>query len=119
MDQLHGAATSILETVGLNVHHPVIRPQTGGCRRHPGQGLAGPPPAAHGGRPLGTAQRPVVIHNRLGQPTMPLGPHHVYFGLGSDLIYARDAETGERRLSQLVDVGRAASCVTPWTRSTS
>jgi trimethylamine--corrinoid protein Co-methyltransferase len=39
---------------------------------------------------------------------MPLGPRQIYFGTGSDLINTIDAETLERRVSLLRDVGQAA-----------
>jgi trimethylamine--corrinoid protein Co-methyltransferase len=57
---------------------------------------------------IGTAKKDVVVHNRLGDPVMPLGPHQIYFGTGSDLIYTYDAETGEHRESILDDVARSA-----------
>jgi len=57
---------------------------------------------------LSTAKRNVVVHNRLGEPVMPLGPHQIYFGTGSDLVYTRDVETAERRTSVLEDAARAA-----------
>ncbi|NIU63490.1 MAG: trimethylamine methyltransferase, partial [Pseudomonas stutzeri] len=59
---------------------------------------------------LSTAKRQehVVVHNRLGEPVMPLGPHQIYFGTGSDLISTLDADTLEHRDSLLNDVGRAA-----------
>jgi trimethylamine--corrinoid protein Co-methyltransferase len=57
---------------------------------------------------LSTARKDVVVHNRLGEPVMPLGPHQIYFGTGSDLIYTYDVDSGEHRKSLLDDVARSA-----------
>jgi trimethylamine--corrinoid protein Co-methyltransferase len=57
---------------------------------------------------LDSAKRDVVIYDRLAQPVMPLGPHQIYFGTGSDLVYTRDLDDRQRRKSFLADVGRAA-----------
>ena len=108
MGQLHKAATTILETTGLNVHHPEMR------RRLADAGAKlGSAPRVHLSpvmveRALASAKRHVIIHDRLGEPVMPLGAHQVYFGTGSDLVYTRDIDTGERRPSVLEDVARAA-----------
>ncbi len=108
MGQLHKAATTILETTGLNVHHPEMRRRLADAGAKLGAG-----PRVHLSpvmveRALASAKRHVIIHDRLGKPVMPLGAHQVYFGTGSDLVYTRDIDTGERRPSVLEDVARAA-----------
>jgi trimethylamine---corrinoid protein Co-methyltransferase len=108
MDELHDAATAILETTGLNVHHPAIRRKLTQAGATTENDLLVRIPRPMVQQALDTAKRNIVIHNRLGQPVMPLGPHQIYFGLGSDLIYTRDVETGQRRLSKLDDVAQAA-----------
>jgi len=108
MEQLHDAAMIILETTGLNVHHPEMRRKlmdAGGTR---GEGPRVHIPAGMVQNALRTAKRDIVIYNRVGEPVMRLGPHQIYFGTGSDLLYTRDVETTERRPSQLEDVARAA-----------
>jgi trimethylamine--corrinoid protein Co-methyltransferase len=108
INEIHYAATSILARTGLNVHH-------GGMRRRLSDAGAG---VGEGPRvfissqmvedALRSAPRKVVIHDRLGEPVMPLGSHDIYFGTGSDLVNTRDLETGERRPSVLADVEQAA-----------
>ena len=108
MKQLHHAATGVLETTGLNVHHPEMWRMLADA----GAKLGEPPrvyiPEEMVERALSTAKRDIVVHNRLGEPAMPLGPHQIYFGTGSDLVYTRDVETTERQPSVLEDVARAA-----------
>ena len=111
LNLLHDAATEILETVGINVHHAPMRDrlvQSGawlgdGCR------VFLPRPLVE--KALDTAKKDVVIHDRLGHPVMPLGSHQTYFGTGSDLIYTLDLVTGERRHSRLEDVSNSARLV--------
>jgi len=59
-------------------------------------------------RAIETAQKDIVIYNRLGRPVMTLGANQIYFGTGSDLIYTYDVENGEHRDSLLEDVARSA-----------
>jgi len=108
IEQLHDAATVILETTGLNVHHPEMRRRLADAGARLGEGPHVYLSAGMVERALSTAKRDVVVNNRLGEPVMPLGPHHIYFGTGSDLVYTRDVETAERRTSVLEDVVRAA-----------
>ncbi len=108
IEQLHDAATTILETTGLNVHHSEMRRKLADAGARLGEGPRVYLPAGMVDGALSTAKRDVVVHNRLGEPVMPLGPHQIYFGTGSDLVYTRDVETAERRTSVLEDVARAA-----------
>jgi trimethylamine--corrinoid protein Co-methyltransferase len=108
MERLHHAATAILERTGLNIHHPETRRRLvdAGARRSDGGRVFIPPDMVE--QALEAACKEVVVHNRLGEPVMPLDPHQIYFGTGSDLVYTRDPETGERRKSVLADVARSA-----------
>jgi len=108
IEQLHNAATNILEETGLNVHHPGVRRKLADAGARLGDGPRVYVPAGMVERALETARKDVVVHDRLGEPVMPLGPHQIYFGTGSDLVNTRDAETGERRKSVLDDVARSA-----------
>lgn len=103
-EELHKAATTILYTVGLNVHHPGMRQRLAeaGARLGDERRVYLPPTLVD--QALKSARRDVVIYDRLRRPSMALGPHQIYFGTGSDLIYTWDLETGERRLSRLDDV---------------
>lgn len=108
LQQLHQDALDILQQVGVNVHHPQMRDllrQAGGTvsgdqRVQITENMVS--------QALETVQKEVIIHNRLGDPVMPLGPHQIYFGTGSDLIYTHNSQTGKRRKSLLEDAGRAA-----------
>lgn len=108
IDRLHEAAVKILEETGLNVHHSEIR----GKLEDAGATLSGETRVTISAdlvtRALDTAEKDVVIYDRLGEPAMALGANQIYFGTGSDLIYTIDPETGERRQSVLEDVGRSA-----------
>ena len=108
IEQLHEATTAILEKTGLNVHHPQMQHKLADSGAKLGEGPRVYIPAGLVEQALGTARRDVLIYNRLGEPVMPLGPHQIYFGTGSDLVYTRDVETMERRASELEDVARAA-----------
>ena len=108
LERLHVAAVCILSDTGLNVHHPELRSRLGQA----GATLAG----GHRvyltsdmvSEALRTAKKSIVIHDRSGKAVMPLGPHQIYFGTGSDLVYSRDVNTAERRRSRLADTGQAA-----------
>ncbi|MGD8996640.1 MAG: trimethylamine methyltransferase family protein [Anaerolineae bacterium] len=108
IEQLHNAATAILAETGLNVHHPEMRSRLrdAGARLGDEARVYLTPEMVQ--EALGTVKRDVVVHNRLGEPVMPLGPRQIYFGTGSDLIYTYDAETAEHRKSRLDDVARSA-----------
>ena len=108
MERMHQAAIHILETTGLNVHHPEMRRQLAAAGARLGDGVRTYLPAEMVEQALQTAKRQVTIHDRSGEAAMTLGPHQIYFGTGSDLVYTLDLETGERRPSVLADVGRAA-----------
>jgi trimethylamine--corrinoid protein Co-methyltransferase len=108
IEELHQAALRILDEIGLNVHHPRLRERLkqAGARSQnssrvtlPGEMIADA---------LETVQQQVVIHNRLGNGVMPLGPQQIYFGTGSDLLYTYDSGAGKQRKSTLMDVARAA-----------
>lgn len=106
--QLHNAATTILGTTGLNVHHPEMRRKLADAGARLGQGPRVYIPADLVEQALDAAKKEIVVYNRLGEAVMPLGPHDIYFGTGSDLVYTRDVETTERRKSVLEDVARSA-----------
>jgi len=108
IEQLHNAAATILETTGLNVHHPEMRRRLADTGAKLGESPRVYLPPEMVEQALSTAKHDVVIYSRLGEPVMPLGPYQIYFGTGSDLINTRDTQTAERRDSLLEDVGRSA-----------
>jgi trimethylamine--corrinoid protein Co-methyltransferase len=108
IEQLHDSATAILEDIGLNVHHPGMRARLGDAGASLGAEARVTLTPDMVEEALDTVKQEVLVHNRLGEPVMPLGPHQIYFGTGSDLIYTHDADTGEHRKSVLDDVARSA-----------
>jgi len=108
IEQLHNVAATILETTGLNVHHPEMRRRLADAGAKLGESPRVYLPPEMVEQALNTAKHDVVIYNRLDEPVMPLGPYQSYFGTGSDLINTRDIQTAERRESLLEDVGRSA-----------
>ncbi len=57
---------------------------------------------------LAAAPSRIPLYDRLGRLVMPLEAGKVFFGTGSDCIYTVDIESGERRKTVVVDVGRFA-----------
>ncbi len=55
-------------------------------------------------RALSSAPGNVTIADREGGPAMELGGRRVYFGTGSDCVYTRDLESGERRKARRADI---------------
>lgn len=53
---------------------------------------------------LASAPSRIMMHNRLGELTMPLELGKVFFGTGSDTIFTHDINTGERRQTTAQDV---------------
>ncbi len=53
---------------------------------------------------IASAPSRILMHNRLGELTMPLEAGKVFFGPGSDCIFTIDVETGERRKATAEDV---------------
>ena len=108
IEQLHNVSATILETTGLNVHHPEMRRRLADAGAKLGESPRVYLPPEMVEQALNTAKHDIVVHNRLGEPVMPLGPYQIYFGTGSDLPNTRDTQTAERRDSLLEDVGRSA-----------
>jgi trimethylamine--corrinoid protein Co-methyltransferase len=108
IEVLHNAATKILKRTGLNVHHKGLRQQLEAAGAKMGGGKRVLIPADMVDEAIQTAQKNIVVHDRLGNPVIPFGPHKIYFGTGSDLIYTLDIDSQERRKSVVSDVERSA-----------
>jgi len=106
--QLHKESLKILAEIGLNVHHQEMRDllKQSGAKIGPGNRVYITEKLVS--QALETAPKDIVIYNRQGQATMPLGPHQSYFGTGSDLLFTYNSETGQQRKSILEDVARSA-----------
>ena len=74
IEQLHNAATKILEETGLNVHHLEMRRKLGDAGAKLGEDPRVYIPAEMVEQSLSTAKRQeeIVVHNRLGEPVMPV-----------------------------------------------
>ncbi|OQY22236.1 MAG: hypothetical protein B6I34_06175 [Anaerolineaceae bacterium 4572_32.1] len=57
---------------------------------------------------IASAPARILMHNRLGELTMPLEAGKVFFGSGSDCIFTLDVENGERRKATAEDIRRIA-----------
>jgi trimethylamine--corrinoid protein Co-methyltransferase len=57
---------------------------------------------------IASAPSRILMHNRLGELTMPLEEGKVFFGPGSDCIFTLDVESGERRKATAEDIRRIA-----------
>lgn len=108
IEQLHQAAITILQKVGLNVHHDPLRAKLhkAGAKLEPDPRVFLPEQMVE--QALESVPKKVTLHNRLGEAVMPMNPQQIYFGTGSDLIYTHDSKSGTQRISTLQDVGRSA-----------
>jgi len=104
IDRIHAATLDLLETVGINIHHPGARDMMAqaGCTVRedgtvfiPGQLVADA---------IQSAPSSVIIYNRLGEKALQLEDRRIHFGLGTDLAKIYDLETGRLRDSTLQDV---------------
>jgi trimethylamine--corrinoid protein Co-methyltransferase len=106
---IYDAALEIAETVGMRVHQKEALE----LLRAAGAEVVGDDlvklPRRLVERARSTAPSVVPVFDRNGEPAMRLGGRRSYFGTGSDLMNIYDLETGERRLSGLDDVTRAAN----------
>ena len=57
---------------------------------------------------VSSAPSNIPVYNREGEHVMDLGGRRTYYGTGSDLIYAVDPDTNDRKMATLNDVKRAA-----------
>lgn len=104
---VHLASLDILERTGIVMKHEAARDLLleGGAWESNGR-IKIPEHVVMGA--VGTAPSRILMHNRLGQLTMPLEEGKVFFGPGSDCPFTVDLESGVRRPSQVKDVQRFA-----------
>jgi trimethylamine--corrinoid protein Co-methyltransferase len=108
LDEIHLASLEILRRTGVRVYdtEAVTLLREGGCTVTDDNLVRFP--AAVIENALLYAPSRVVLCSRTGQPRLYLEGHRTYFGTGSDLPNTRDLESGERRLSLLLDVENTA-----------
>ena len=107
-EKIFHAALNVLEDVGMQLYHegalalmekagcPVDEKHTVKISREQVQ------------KAIASAPENIPVYNREGQHVMDLGGRRAYFGTGSDLMYAFDADKGERHLTGLADIERSA-----------
>lgn len=103
-EAIHAASCRLLETVGVETHHERARAI-----------LAAAGASVDGTRvrvprrlvdwALGVVPKSFILHNRSGEPAMPVEGTNVFFGNGSETPYILDHRTGECRHGTLADVG--------------
>lgn len=105
---LHAASLEILERTGVRFFEPeaVELARRAGAPVSEGNRVRFPARLVE--RALESAPRRVVLHDREGNPVMPLEGARTYFGPGSDCLNIVDHRTGERRRARLEDVREAA-----------
>jgi len=108
-EAIHEAALTILAEVGMKIMHPVAldRLRSAGCSLKTENMVKIPSDLVL--QAIDSAPSNIDIFDRLGNHVMDLGGRRSYFGTGSDLIYAYEAETGKRHQCVLEDIGRAAT----------
>ena len=107
-ERIHQAVLEILEKIGMQILHDeaLTLLQKAGCRVAEDNIVKIPENLVQGA--IRAAPRNIPIHDREGSHVMDIGGRRSYFGTGSDLLYALDAETMKRRHCILDDVSRAA-----------
>lgn len=108
LDEIHLATLEILRRTGVRVHEAESLDllAAAGCTITDGNLVRFQPSLLEDA--LTTAPSRVVMCGRDSAPRMYLESHRTYFGTGSDLPNTRDLDSGERRLSRLDDVEKAA-----------
>jgi len=107
-DKIYHAALQVLEEVGMQLFHEeaLALLEKAGCIVDGKQTVKIPRGQVQ--QAIASAPENIPVYNREGEHVMDLGGRRAYFGTGSDLMYAFDAERGERHLTGLADVKRAA-----------
>ncbi|KUO48992.1 MAG: hypothetical protein APF76_10190 [Desulfitibacter sp. BRH_c19] len=105
--EIHMATMEVLERVGVKVSHEKAKEML----RQAGAYVKGDLvkiPAVMVESALRTAPKRVVLCNRSGERKLFLEKNNTYYGLGSDLPWTIDINTGERRSSTKQDVINAS-----------
>ncbi|NWG02016.1 MAG: trimethylamine methyltransferase family protein [Syntrophaceae bacterium] len=106
--EIHLATLEVLEKVGVRIldEEGIQLLKEAGCQVKNENVLQIPRGLVE--ESIHSAPSSIQIYNRKGNEVMQLGGDHVYFGLGTDLIYTYDLKTGSLRRSCLQDVVNAA-----------
>ena len=103
-ERLHQASLQILERIGVRLFEPEAMEliKKAGARVDEGNRVRIPARLVE--QALSSVPRRVVLHNRNGDPVMPLEGSRTFFGTGSDCLNIVDHRTGQRRPAVLPDV---------------
>lgn len=103
-ERLHQASLQILERIGARLFEPeaIELIKKAGARVDDGNRVRIPARLVE--QALSSVPRRVVLHNRNGDPVMPLEGSRTFFGTGSDCLNIVDHRTGQRRPAVLPDV---------------
>ncbi len=103
-ERLHQASLQILERIGVRLFEPeaIELIKKAGARVDEGNRVRIPARLVE--QALSSVPRCVVLHNRNGDPVMPLEGSRTFFGTGSDCLNIVDHRTGQRRPAVLPDV---------------
>jgi len=110
-EKLYEACLTILERTGVQIYEQdaIDLLRKTGVTRIDGNRVRIPPKLIESART--TAPEQVTLHNRYGDPVMPVGGRTSYFGTGSDCLNIIDHRTGERRRSVLKDIDEGVTLV--------
>jgi len=107
-EKIHRAVLQILSEIGVKIfqNEAVSLLKDAGCSASDDRMVKIPGKLVE--QALASAPNNILIYDREGRQAMDLGGHRSYYGTGSDLIYALDSKSIQRRRSVLEDVIRAA-----------
>jgi len=107
-EKIHRAVLQILSEIGVKIfqNEAVSLLKDAGCSASDDRMVKIPGKLVE--QALASAPNNILIYDRQGRQAMDLGGHRSYYGTGSDLIYALDSKSIQRRRSVLEDVIRAA-----------
>ncbi len=109
--KLYEACLTILERTGVQLHDQdaIDLLKSAGVTNIDGNRVRIPPKLVESAR--STAPSQVTLHNRYGEPVMPVGGRRSFFGTGSDCLHIIDHRTNQRRAAVLKDVDEGITVV--------
>ena len=103
-ERLHQASLEILDRTGVRLYEQqaIDLFQEAGLKVSDGNRIRIPRRMVE--ESLASIPKRIVLHDRNGEPVLPLEGHHSFFGTGCDCLYIVDHRTGERRRAIRQDV---------------
>ncbi len=110
-EKLYEACLSILERTGVKIYsqEAIDLLKNAGVSNIEGNRVRIPAKLVESAR--STAPNQVTLHNRNGEPVMPVGGRRSYFGTGSDCLHIIDHRTNQRRAAVLSDLKQGITVV--------